>query len=47
MDLEIIVLSEVNQDERQITYDINYMGNLKYDANKHLQNRNSFTDIEN
>ena len=47
MDLEIIVLSEVNQDERQIPYDITYMGNLKYDANKHLQNRNSFTDIEN
>ena len=47
MDLEIIVLSEVNENERQIPYDITYMGNLKYDANKYLQNRNSFTDIEN
>ena len=47
MDLEIIVLSEVNQNERQIPYDITYMGNLKYDANKYLQNRNRFTDIEN
>ena len=32
MDLEIIILSEVIQTERQI-YDITYMWNLKYDAN--------------
>ena len=31
MDLEIIILSEVNQErERQITYDITYMWTLKY-----------------
>ena len=46
MDLEIIVLSEVNQNERRIPYDITYIGNPKYDANKYLQNRNRFTDIE-
>ena len=34
MDLEIIILSEVSQ--RQISYDITYMWNLKYDTNKHI-----------
>ena len=34
MDLEIIILSEVSQTERQIPYDITYMWNLKYDTNK-------------
>ena len=29
MDLEIAVLSEVSQTERQISYDITYMRNLK------------------
>ena len=33
MDLEIIILSEVSQRERQI-YDITYMWNLKYDTNE-------------
>ena len=34
--------------ERQILYDITYMGNLKYDTNElNLQNRNRLTDIEN
>ena len=28
MDLEIIILSEVSQTERQISYDISYMWNL-------------------
>ena len=32
MDLEIIILSEVSQ--RQISYDITYMWNLKYDKNE-------------
>ena len=32
MDLEIIILSEVSQ--RQISYDITYMWNLKYDTNE-------------
>ena len=30
MELEILTLNEVNQKERQIPYDITYMGNLKY-----------------
>ena len=29
MDLEIVILSEVSQTERQISYDITYMWNLK------------------
>ena len=32
MDLEIILLSEVSQ--RQISHDITYMWNLKYDTNE-------------
>ena len=35
MDLEIIILSEVSQTrERQISYDIAYMWNLKQDRNE-------------
>ena len=34
MELEIIILSEVRQKERQIPYDITYMWNLKYDTNE-------------
>ena len=33
MDLEIIILSEPDR-ERQISYDITYMWNLKYDTNE-------------
>ena len=29
MDLEIIILSEINRTERQISYDITYMWSLK------------------
>ena len=36
MDLVIIVISKVSQKERQITYDITYMWNLKYDTNEHI-----------
>ena len=37
MDLEIIILSEVKLDrERQISYDITYMWNLKTDTNEHI-----------
>ena len=32
MQLEIILLSEVNQKEKDITYDITYTWNLKYDT---------------
>ena len=35
MDLEIIILSEVSQTEkRQISYDITYMWNLRYDTSE-------------
>ena len=32
--LEIIIVSEVSQRERQIPYDITYMWNLKYGTNE-------------
>ena len=34
VDLEVIVLSEVRK--RQISYDIIYMWNIKYDTNEHI-----------
>ena len=34
VDLEITILSEVSQKERQIPYDITYMWSLKYDRNE-------------
>ena len=34
MQLEIIILSEVSQTERQILYDITYRWNLQYDTNE-------------
>ena len=34
LDLQMIILREINQKKRQIPYDITYMWNLKYDANK-------------
>ena len=37
MDLEIIIQSEVRQ--RQISYDITYMWNLKYDTNDLIYKR--------
>ena len=36
MDLEIIILSEVSQKEKEIPYDITYMWNLKYDTNQYI-----------
>ena len=40
MDLEIIILSEVKSDrERQISHDIIYMWNLKYDANEFIKQK--------
>ena len=48
MDLEIIVLSEVSQREKD-KYHIIYMWNVKKSDTKltYLQNRNRFTDVEN
>ena len=36
MPLEIIILSEVSQKERQIPYDITYIWNLKYYVNERI-----------
>ena len=47
MDLEIIILSEVSQTEKEKYY-ITYMWNLKKKYKRtYLQNRNRLTDIEN
>ena len=45
MDLEITILSEVNQKERQISYDITYMWTLKRDINEFIYETE--TDSEN
>ena len=34
MDLEIIILSEVNQTEKDKYHDVTYIWNLKYDTNE-------------
>ena len=34
MQLEIIILNEMSERERQIPYDITYRWNLKYDTNE-------------
>ena len=34
MDLETIILNEVSQKKRQISYDIAYIWTIKYDANE-------------
>ena len=48
MDFEIIILNEVSQTEKEISYDITYMWNLKEGYKwPYLQNRNRLTDIEN
>ena len=49
MDLEIILLSEVSQKERQISCDITYMWNIKYDTKELICEtfRIRLTNIEN
>ena len=48
MGLEIIILSEVSQREKDKYHDITYMWNLKkWYKWTYLQNRNRLTDIEN
>ena len=48
MDLGIIILSEVSQTERQMSYDITPMWNLKhYNKSTCLQNRNRLIDTGN
>ena len=46
MDLEIIILHEVCQTEREKYYDITYMWTLKYDRNKLIYKTNRLTDTE-
>ena len=46
MDLEMIILSKSDR-ERQIPYDITYMGNLKYGTNEAIYKTNRLTDTEN
>ena len=36
VDLEMIIVSELSDRERQIPYDITYMWTPKYDANEHI-----------
>ena len=36
MDLEIIILSEISQKEKDKPYDITYMWNLKCDTNERI-----------
>ena len=40
-DLEIIILSEVTQTEKEILHDITYMWNLKYDTNERMYETDS------
>ena len=39
MQLEICILSEISQKERQIPYDITYMWNLKYGTDEPIYRR--------
>ena len=45
MNLDIIILSEVSQRERQVSYDITYMWNLKSNTNEMIYKRK--TDSQN
>ena len=47
MDLEGIVLSEINQTERQILYDIIYMWNLKIQQTREYNKKEADRYIEN
>ena len=45
--LEILILSEVSQKERQLPYDITYMQNLKYDTSEPIYQTERLTYMEN
>ena len=48
MELEGIILNEMSDRERQISYDITYMWNVKKGYKcTYLQNSNRVTDVEN
>ena len=40
-DLEIFILNEASQKERQIPYNITYMWNLKYDTNELMKQKHT------
>ena len=42
MDLEVIIVSEVNQREGEIAYDITYIWNLKNDTNELIYKTESY-----
>ena len=42
MDLEIVILSEVSQ--RQISYDITHMWDLKYDTNELIYKKEIYSE---
>ena len=46
MDLEIFILSEMSDRESQISHDITYIWNLKYDTNEVIYS-SRLTDMEN
>ena len=46
MDLEIIILSEISQTEKEIPYDITYTWNLKYDTNEQMNLPTKQTDSQ-
>ena len=47
IEIEIIILGEVSQEEREISHDITYMWKLKYDANESIYKMERFTDLQN
>ena len=46
MHLEIIILREVSQKKKDITYDITCMWNLKYDTNEHIYETETDSQIQ-
>ena len=47
MDLEIIILTDVSQRERQVSYDTTHTWNLRKNYKQtYLQNRNKLADLE-
>ena len=46
MDLEIIILREVSQKEKDKYHDINYMWNLKRDTNEYIYKTKTHSQIQ-
>ena len=45
MDLEIIILSKLNQKEKDMPYDIPYMRNLKYKTSQHVYETKTYSQL--